>query len=85
MGIVLKLISWLAYGMISWCYTRRVLMGIVLKMISWCYTRGVLMGIVLKVGNRFNNGTRCSYQLYLLNNPKLFNKFTMVNADTTWN
>jgi hypothetical protein len=23
------------------------------------------------------------YQLYLLNSPKLFNKFTMVNADTT--
>jgi hypothetical protein len=22
------------------------------------------------------------YQLYLLNSPKLFNKFTMVNADT---
>jgi hypothetical protein len=29
------------------------------------------------------NYFRALYQLYLLNSPKLFNKFTMVNADTT--
>ncbi len=27
--------------------------------------------------------TSVLYQLYLLNSPKLFNKFTMVNADIT--
>jgi hypothetical protein len=31
------------------------------------------------------NYFRALYQLYLLNSPKLFNKFTMVNADTTLN
>jgi hypothetical protein len=53
-----------------------------------CHSAGNYLKVSTAVLNQTPSFCACNYfralyQLYLLNSPKLFNKFTMVNADTT--